>query len=188
MLFFSIMGAIYNRFGNLLANNVPAVIFTWCNWRGIADMCAGCVTYEIYKHLKDKDLGRTRIVTILSTIVELMAWGIIIFQMLYGRNKADHIVPYMAIIVVLSIFLCNSYLSQVFNNSFSFKLGKLSFPIYLNQLIAIHIVRLILPRGPFMLVSILMVIGLSMASILTDRFVNTVTCKVSTSLKSIFRS
>ena len=69
-------------------------------------------------------------------------------------------IPYLIAILLLSSFLCKSYLSRLLNNRLSIFLGKLSYPVYLNQLIGIDIVSHYIPKGPFMGTTILMIFGI----------------------------
>lgn len=169
--FLSVMGILYNKYGHLNVYNFMSPILTWGCWRGVAELCLGCIIYEIFIHIKSYSFWINRKIIRIATILEIFILSVSIYQMLNGKNKGDYMIPYLISILLLSSFLCKSYLSRLLNNRLSIFLGKLSYPVYLNQRIGTYILPYFIPKGPFMGTTILMIFGIILFSIFSNWFV-----------------
>lgn len=99
--------------------------------RGLSEIMLGTVAFECSEALSKKSF--TKIKRILFTAVE---FGLFAFSLFYSISKIDRkyeimLVPVFFIMIVIS-FSGQAY-GEIFNNKFSYALGRLSLPLYLSQ-------------------------------------------------------
>ena len=138
MLFLAIMGKLYVSKGHLNVWTHEATFFIWGFWRGLAEMGLGCLTCVLVRRVKCRIKLDSKPLRQLATFFELAAWTIILYQMWVGKNTGDFLVPILAAVVIVSMFSFRSYLTWLLDNPLSAVLGRLSFPMFLNQMIFIR--------------------------------------------------
>ena len=102
-------------------------------WRAVAGIMIGCVCYDIVQWLKKYDFSRHKL---LFTFAEALL-VITIFTLLYrpAYREKNYILILLYILFVIILFSQKSYISGILDTRFSAFLGKISYAIYLNQII-----------------------------------------------------
>ena len=131
-------------------------------------MSLGCLTFQ-WAIWADQHLKKDKAISALATVVELSIFALIMRQMYSGENKLDFLAISVFPIMMISIFSCNSYLTKALNTPFSGFLGKMSFPMYLNQRLLITPLKNFCPGKPFWLLIAIIVIGDFLLSLCTER-------------------
>lgn len=100
--------------------------------RGIAGTCVGCMTYNVYTYLKDKELNKT-----LATILEVLTYVSIIALFVLGRqfegeDSLFYVLVFSAVVVlaVLNQTAISKFLNEKLIKPLGF-LGKFSLYLYL---------------------------------------------------------
>ena len=114
-------------------------------WRGLAGIMAGCLCYEVIRYLKRFDFsGRKKLFTALE--VFLLA---VILEMLYQPRyrEKNYILLVLFALFLITVFSQTSYLTQLLNNRVSQYLGKISYAVYLNQIVVYTVIFSCFPAG-----------------------------------------
>jgi len=129
--FFTILALMYQHIGHL--NRWTQIdTFTWTGTlRGFAELGLGCICYKIYTLLKN-DIKNDGKKCITSTIIEILC-AAYIFYIIFnvGESCADFICVLFMAVLIISLFLGNSYISRILKNKFVNFLGSISVSIYL---------------------------------------------------------
>ena len=184
MAFFLVMAYLYCVQGKLNVWVQTDLIPTMGFWRGTAEMSLGVIAYTLYEGISRR-LRITRGVRITATVAETAGWLLVLYQMWTGNNYRDFLVPILAAFLIISLFSCDSYLTRFLNNDVSAFLGKISFPMYLNQFILMRPVVKLMPGLPFRSMTILLLAGLTVLSLFTGRLVDRLTEKIGRSLSAV---
>ncbi len=100
--------------------------------RAIAEISIGCTIY--FFTFAHKEIENSNSSKLMLTIGEILCWVIVFAFMTSNlKNKYEFSAIYFVIFGLCITFSGKSYLSGLFNNKFIFFLGKLSFPMFLNQ-------------------------------------------------------
>lgn len=120
-------------------------------WEAFACMAYGCICYEIFLKIKRdySNCFKFKSVRVSATIFEVCGFGYSFYYMWYGVQEKDFIMLFLFGLLFISVFSESSYLTQVLNNKLSYYCGKITFAMYLNQLIIINFVSWKLPGYPF---------------------------------------
>ncbi len=98
--------------------------------RGFAEMGLGCISYQIYVTLREKNYGNK----VNSTILELVCFGYIVYIIFVaGSSTKDFVCVFAMAALIVSLFLGKSLWSKILNNRLSHFLGWISVGIYLNH-------------------------------------------------------
>ncbi len=117
---------------------------------------------------------------ILITVAELAGWGVIIKHCWFGYNTKDFQIPVMVFFLLILTFLYESYLDLLLDNRVSAFLGKISFYMYINQLIVIRPVQFYkLPFSP-LLTAVLTISAIFVVSLFSAWFVKILGKKIKT--------
>ena len=177
---------LYNNYGHL------GTIFSFRlntfsgTLRAIAGMSLGCICYCIYNYINVHYNVMTKRSEVQATILEICCL-IIIFGRFFitAKTSIDFMLLPVFSYLIIATFLKAGFISKLFDNNISLRLGGLSYAIFLNHSIIRDIFKVIdLPKYPKMLFYILVVIGMSIA---TNWLVKNITKKLSPDwLSSIF--
>ena len=133
LIFLITSGYLYNTNGQTYN-----CIDTWNGYvclgllRAVADIAMGCFIYGITRNEPKKP--DTRCKRIFITAAEIVCYGVVFFFMTSSLEKKYEFAVIYFLIAGISLSMTKrSYLAGVFNNKFVAFLGKLSFPMFLNQ-------------------------------------------------------
>ena len=177
ILFFVVMGYLWSTRDHLNYWTQSAPILTGGFLRGISEMGLGCTVYVAVHGMREYFETHKR-PDLLATVFELLGWALIFYHMFKQQDKRDFIVPALAAVLLVSVFSCRSYLSRLLDNPVSAFLGRISFPMFLNQFIFIRPICKYLKGYPFWRMAALMLIAVFLFSLFSDWLVRTVTEKV----------
>lgn len=131
-----------------------------CNIRGLAELSLGCASYAAAKWLRTKKLSSGQ--RLLLSITELLSYALC-FVYLCSDLPASLDGNFVLLLVVgLTLSFAQQGLlahSKVFENNSADYLGALSLPIFLNQYLVMHILKLTLPHMRARYFCLLTVIG-----------------------------
>ena len=146
--------------------------------RAFAEICIGCIFYELYYNWKPYFEGRFRL---FFTVLEIAVYGTVLYFMFGSAHSTDDFIAVVLMgIVIASTFAGNSYLSKILNHPLSQKLGGLSYAMYLNQWLLIQIFKNSrISQFSFYTQLVLYLVILFVYSILTDEFCNRMAKKIS---------
>ncbi len=168
--FFAIYAYMFHAYGNL--NRYLQYEHFVCEGllRGFAEVGVGCICYKAYEWLKPYIHGKYRLP---STAFEIAGLSFL-FLMLYreGSTTKDFILPLLMAMLIISIFIGNSYLSGLLDNKFSAYLGKISLAVYLNQVVFIDILDKNLKGYPFWPTMVIYIFTLTIYSMFTTWLVS----------------
>lgn len=98
--------------------------------RGFAEMGLGCISYQIYKWLRTKNVENR----VASTTFEFICFSYIIYIIFkVGPSQKDFVCVFAMAALIISVFVGNSLWSELLNNRLSRFLGSISIGIYLNH-------------------------------------------------------
>lgn len=140
-------------------------------WRAFAGMCVGCLAHElkpVVDNFVKQIIPQGSLRSIAYTICEAFIL-IGLFVNFYGQGctKRDFILVLGMAFLIIFVFIGESYLTQIFNNSLSYKLGVISYAMYCNHMIINNLIRAFFPGYNFLsmiVVYLLLVIILSFAT------------------------
>lgn len=112
-------------------------------WRALAGMMFGCTCYDIIVWLKKFNFAGKKLMFTLVEIVLLAAMGTILYLPRYWECLA--MVLFSGFIIL--ILSQTSYLSELLNNRVSQYLGKISYAVYLNQIVVYLTIFKFFPAG-----------------------------------------
>ncbi len=135
LVFLIVMSWIWAYKGNLNYWVQSAWILTGGFWRAFAEMSLGCLVYSLV--VNRQPIVQERLVAITATLVEMICLFCCFTRMYYMPNQKDFAIPLLAAVWLFSTFSFNSYLTRILNNPLSAWLGKISWPMYLNQFLVI---------------------------------------------------
>ena len=165
-----IMSWMWNTRNDLNYWVQSAPVFTGGFLRGLSEMSLGCTVYVIVEKLK-KNIS-CKYMSILATPFEILGWCGIFIHMYAQSNKKDFIIPIFFALLLISMCVCDSYLTRLMDNRISAFLGRISYPMFLNQFIVIRPVSALFPGRPFWRVTFLSLLFLMIFSIVTERVVD----------------
>lgn len=178
--FFVILGWMYQNIGHL--NRWTQIdTFTWTgNLRGFAELGFGCICYKIYTKLKSNINDSKDKYTVISTFVEILCVAYIFYTIFkIGKSHADFICVLFMSVLIISLFLGNSYISRILKNKVVNFLGTISVSIYLLHpvLQKINWYNLLLPLGfdykaSFLLYLVIVVIFSGVSTVFINRLLD----------------
>lgn len=179
IIFLLIMSYIWTTKEKLNYWTQSAFIFTGGFLRGIAGISIGCTAYTVVQAIKKK-IGENPkpLIRVVASIYELLGWGSVFFLMFKKGGKRDFIIPFLATTLIICMFSFNSYLCSLLNNKISGYLGRISFPMYLNQMMFIRPLRAFFAGSPYFIVAPVMLLSLFVFSVFSDWLVNLVSKKL----------
>ena len=134
-----VLGYMYRSFGRLSDVRSWEGMCYRSMFSGVAELCLGVTCFAACQRLaewKPSVMGR-----LVFTLLELLCWGAVFTMiMLTLPRKYEFYMLTFITLGVICAFSMVSYGSKLFDNKFSYLLGKLSLPIYLCQLIPITVI------------------------------------------------
>ncbi len=166
-LFLWIMSYLAKRQKNLSYWTQSAPVLTTGFLRGMADMSLGCTAAVIIRKM---NLKRAESVwgDMIASVFEVTGWTVLFMHMFRAINRLDYIVPVVSAVLLISMFTQQSVLTRLTDNRISAFLGRYSYPMYLNQLLIIRPLIHCFPGMNFWAVTVCMLAGLLVVSILTE--------------------
>lgn len=102
-------------------------------WRAVAGIMMGCICYEATKFIGNCNIkSRKKLFTVMECLL-LTIILIMLYQPHYREKNYTLLLLFAAFIII--IFSQKSYLSDLLDNRLSQYLGKISYAIYLNQIV-----------------------------------------------------
>ena len=174
VLFFVVMGWLWSQRDDLNYWIQSAPVFTGGFLRGISEMGLGCTAYAVVRAIRSH-YTPGRGANSLATVFEVLGWAFVFYHMYKQRDPRDFIVPALSAALVVSTFAFRSYLTRLLDNSFSAFLGKMSYPMYLNQFMFIRPILKLMPGLPFWPVASCMMAALFVFSLFSNWLVQKAT-------------
>lgn len=129
---FVILAWMSHSFGNLNRWLQFDTFISTGTLRGFAEMGLGCISYQLYILLKEKNIGSKTG----STIFEFFCMCYIVYIMFkIGPSQNDFVCIFVMAALISSLFLGKSLWSKILNIPLSQFLGTISIGIYLNHVI-----------------------------------------------------
>lgn len=101
--------------------------------RGFAGLNLGIVAYTLYKQLSVFNF--TKLFHNILSVIELILFALVlVYACLFRQTKFDFAAIIILFVVTIIAFLEKGFLYKITNNKLVAYLGKLSYPMYLNQL------------------------------------------------------
>lgn len=142
-------------------------------WRAFAEIGLGCIIYKICEYLRQQvDFAKME-VKIVSTITEVILFilvAIICFYMC--RTVYDFTAVILIAVLVLNIMLKGSFIDLALDNPLSDYLGKISYGVYVNQMLFLRIFLLKFSSQPFWPVTVVYIASLTAFSALSTYFLD----------------
>lgn len=173
-LFLWIMSYLAKRQGNLSYWTQSAPVLTTGFLRGMADMSLGCTATVIIGKMNQKNRDSV-LRDMIASVFEVFGWTVLFLHMYRAINRLDYIIPVVSAVLLVSMFTRRSVLTRLTDNGLSALLGRYSYPMYLNQLLIIRPLIHYCHGSNFWAVTICMLAGLLVFSILSEallRYVN----------------
>lgn len=138
---FYILGFIYFSTGSVSGVNSWLACDFKCVERAFAEISLGIVCFEIARQLNEKK--KTKVQRMIATGIEVFGYLFVTMFALFTPPKKYEIfcICLLAICIVLT-FSEYSYGLSLFDHKWIYQLGKLSLPLYLNQMFAIHVAKI----------------------------------------------
>ena len=128
---FGIFSALIQANGSINVTFSYHYLFSDGLWRALAGMMFGCICYDIIVWFRNFNFAGKKLMFTLIELVLLAAMGTILYLPRYWESLA---MVLFAVFIVL-ILSQTSYLSDLLNNRVSRYLGKISYAVYLNQIV-----------------------------------------------------
>ena len=173
---FVILSWFYHDMGYLGYANQYQFLICSGAWEAFAGLGYGCICYEVFKYITNRwgKYLKTHCVRIMASFFELCGFGFYIYYSWYGLQTKDFIIFFLLGLLIISVFTESSYITQLLNNRVSGACGKITFAIYLNQFIFIHLIQTKFPGHPFWPMTLCMVFAVILFSIFSTWFMETV--------------
>lgn len=169
----------YHDLGYLGYANQYRILFCVGVWEAFAGLAYGCICYKIFEFIKRrKEFFKQTKIKIFTTLFELCGFAFFFYYCWYGMTAKDFFVQFLLGFLIISIFTETSYITQILNNRLSLYLGKITFAIFLNQFIFIHLMQSKFLGYPFWPIVICMLILIILFSIFSTWFVPKVVNKI----------
>ena len=169
LVFLITMSSIWKEKQNLNYWTQSAVIFTGGFWRGASEIGLGCI---VFSAVNKKTTHILKEKPILITTFLLIGWSLIIAQTWFGNNRNDFLIPLGAGMLIGVQFSADNYFDRVLDNRISAFLGRISFPMFLNQWIILRPVLNLFKGGPFWPVALSCLTAIFVFSVFSDWLVN----------------
>lgn len=178
---------LYRNIGHLGSIRAYRVNMLVGTMRGIAGICLGCICFCVFCYIY-KNFSNTHISKILFTGVDLLCLGLIVIRIFSDwKTSKDFLMLPIFFVLILSVFLKASYLSDVLDNRVSQFLGSISYAIFLNHtVIRDTFKRLSMDPVPRIVLYLTIIIILSIITTKLIRYVTT-TRLVTNPLSLIFK-
>ena len=129
------LGCISHSFKSILVIKEWNGFMYWGLIRGIAEICIGCITYELSDKLKNIKL--TNFGTLLTTIIEVISYVVVIAMLFCFDFRSYLFVLLFILMVAISITLSGiSYSRYIFSYKIFNWMGEYSYSLYLGHSIA----------------------------------------------------
>lgn len=137
---FAIIGYLQYTYGTVAGVNTWTGFGFKCVWRAVAEISIGVVCFEVSRIFSQKEWRKDQ--RVFATILELLGYAFVFAYAILGLSKKYEIycVCILAVCIVLTFSEC-SYGTRFFDRKWVYFLGKISLPLYLNQMFAIHIAK-----------------------------------------------
>lgn len=169
---FIILAYFYHDLGFLGYANQYRFPFCTGVWEAFAGLGYGCICYKIFEFIKKrKKLFKQAKIRIFTTLFELCGFGFFFYYCWYGITAKDFFIQFLLGFLIISIFTESSYITHLLNNKLSFYLGKITFAIFLNQFIFIHLMQSKFLGYPFWPMAICMLILIILFSAFSTWFI-----------------
>lgn len=144
-------------------------------WRAFAEIGLGCVVYKICEYFKKQMCFSKMRGKILSTVIELVSLTVVAVICFYKcRTVYDFSAVILIAILVTNIMLGNSFTDSLLNNCLSDYLGKISYGVYVNQMLFLRIFLLTFSSQSFWPVTIAYIVSLTLFSVFSTCFLDIV--------------
>ena len=128
-----IYSAFLQKYGTFNVNFTYNFLFSDGFWRALAGIMTGCLCYEVIRYLKRFDLSGKKL---LFSVIEALLLVVILFALCKTRyREKNYTVTLLLGVFLILLFSQTSHLSDLLNNGVSRYLGKISYAIYLNQVL-----------------------------------------------------
>ena len=178
LVFFWVMSHIWFTRENLSFAGQKAVIFTGGLLRGISEIGLGCTAFTIAERIKAKTDAGKRSVRLFATCFELAGWTAVLLIMFSKGGKKDFVIPILGMLLFVSMWSANSYLNWLFNRKICGYLGRVSFAMFLNQLIIINPMKKFFANHSIWIMGPLMLLSIFSFSALSDWFTGKATAAI----------
>ena len=175
-----ILGWFYTNIGHLGVNEGVLGLL-----RGISGILIGCLTYNASGWV-NKNIKKNEAISVAATIIEMLIFTYI-FHQFAKKNSEDFFTLFLFAVLMISIFNFDSYLTRAFNMPLSGFLGKISFPMYLNQKIFIILAQKYLPGVSFWPVVLCIILVDFILSLCTERLTAFAVPKVAAGCRKLMK-
>ena len=121
-------------------------------WRAIAGLCLGCIVYRLSEQARKKWIVPDQKIRGIVSITEIILLGSILAICYYSCRQID----FLAVILIAAFIFCLtwgcSFQSTIMSNRISDFLGKISYPMYINQMLFLKITISYFSDFPFRIV------------------------------------
>ena len=182
-----ILAFCYHDMGYLGYSNQYQFLLCTGVWEAFASLAYGCICYKIYKTLNEKwaPLFKKKGIRVAATVFEVLGFGFFLYYSWYGCTEKDFIVLFLIGLLLVSVFTRSSYLTQMLDHKLFGYLGKISFAIYLNQFIIIHLFEKKFQGYPFWPAAIVMLILVVVFSMFSTWLVDKIVIKLRKTVSKI---
>ncbi len=182
VIYFVVTGYLWTARNDLNYWIQSAPILTGGFLRGISEMSLGCTTYAVVRGLREHYHGG-KTADVIATVFEVLGWALMFYYLYHFKDKRDFAIPALAALLMVSMFTCRSYLCRLLDNRVSAFLGRISYPMYLNQFIFIRPLKKFCPELPFWQVAVPMLVALFVFTLFSDWLVRKITAKIAPLMK-----
>lgn len=153
-------------------------------WRAFAEIGLGCIVYSCSQKLRNVT---SRLFRVFVTILESGLLALILYTMFRSRrNVKDFAMVALIALFILCVSLNRSYLDRLFDSRFFGFLGKISYGMYLNQLIFIVLISTYIPGKSFWAAALLLLIANTLFFILTTWGCSKITAFLNSKFAKLF--
>lgn len=144
-------------------------------WRAFAEIGLGCIIYRICEYLRQQvDFSKIE-VKIVSTITGVILFIVVAMICFYKcRTVYDFTAVILIAILVMNIMLGSSFVDLALDNRLSDYLGKISYGVYVNQMLFLRIFLLNFSSRSFWPVTIAYVVSLTIFSMFSTYFLDAI--------------
>lgn len=140
LLGFSIIGYLQCTYGTVSGVNTWTVLGYKCVWRAVAEISLGVVYFEVSRNLSQREWKKSQRVA--ATLLEILGYTFVFAFAILGLPKKYEIycICILAVCIVFTFSECSCGI-RLFDHKWVYFLGKISLPLYLNQMFAIYIAK-----------------------------------------------
>lgn len=164
---FAIYSFFYHKF-HCLSDMWTMMFFCSGVWRAFAGTSIGCISWRVCKQAS-KIVGKKNL--FIKAFATVLEGFILLLYMVYaqkGHKEYDFIFPFLFGVLIISVYLAQSYLTMLLNRKVFGVLGGLSYAVYLNaRVFQEPIMRLYRGKLPYWPVFFSVMLAIHLFSIFT---------------------